>query len=157
MRAAREALKLSQARIAEENGYSVRTYQKNEGGLNEPGICLAAAFMRAGVNANWLLLEKGPMLLAELDEGDRVAQLTAERDALQARLAQVEGRLAKAQGSPINQPALRAIIAGTVEAQAPGAPADVIARLAVDYYCRAITDGMITADGIGEGSLKKAG
>lgn len=155
MRAAREALNLSQARLAEENGYSVRTYQKNEGGLNEPGICLAAAFMRAGINANWLLTGEGPMLLAELDEAAtwraRAEALQAERDVLAARLAQP-------QPVPLNEPAMRAIITGVLEGQrGRDVPSEHLARRAVDLYRKALDEGLITPTGVGDGNLKKAG
>lgn len=64
MKEAREALGLSQIAFNEKYGSgSVRTYQKNEGGLNEAGICLAESFVRAGINANWLLTGEGEMLL----------------------------------------------------------------------------------------------
>jgi hypothetical protein len=67
MKAAREALGLTQVAFHEQYGYgSVRSYQKNEAGTNEAGMCLAEAFVRAGINANWLLTGEGPMLLAEL-------------------------------------------------------------------------------------------
>jgi hypothetical protein len=67
MKAAREALGLTQTVFHEQYGYgSVRSYQKNEAGANEAGICLAASFIAAGINANWLLTGEGPMLLAEL-------------------------------------------------------------------------------------------
>lgn len=67
MKAAREAISLGQGEFAEQYGLNVRTFRKNEGGLNEAGICLASAFIRAGVNANWLLTGEGPMLLTDLN------------------------------------------------------------------------------------------
>lgn len=67
MKAAREAIGLTQADFSEQYGYgSVRSYQKHEAGANEAGIFLAESFIRAGINANWLLTGEGPMLLAEL-------------------------------------------------------------------------------------------
>ncbi len=66
MRFARESLGLSQAALAKQYGCSDRTYQKNESGLNEAGLCLIGLFIRAGINANWLLTGEGPMRLADL-------------------------------------------------------------------------------------------
>lgn len=61
---ARRHLGLSQEALSEQFGYgSARTYQKNEAGHNEPGILLAAAFVRFGINANWLVAGEGDMLL----------------------------------------------------------------------------------------------
>jgi len=83
MKAAREALGLTQAAFHEQYGYgSVRSYQKNEAGANEAGICLVAAFIAAGINANWLLTGEGPMLRAELR-----ASATAGFDLARFRLA----------------------------------------------------------------------
>lgn len=66
MRIAREKLGFSQVKIAELFGCSVRTYQKNETGLNEAGICIIDDFIRLGINANWLLTGEGEMLLVDL-------------------------------------------------------------------------------------------
>lgn len=126
MKAAREAVGLTQAMFHEQFGYgSVRTYQKNEAGSNEAGICLASSFVRAGINANWLLTGEGPMLLAEL------------RPATPA----------------INVPALSAIIRGLIEA---GAPAEKVGPTAWRYYQDAIDEGVITPEGIGEGGKAAA-
>jgi hypothetical protein len=66
MKAARDGLGLGQGEFSEQYGLNVRTFRKNETGLNEAGICLAGVFIRAGINANWLLTGEGPMLLADL-------------------------------------------------------------------------------------------
>jgi len=151
---ARERLEQTQKEMAARAGLPFPSYRDYELGKTIPGGEALLALMHAGLSPAWLLEARGPMLLAELDEAAtwraRAEALQAERDTLAARLEQ-------GQGAPINQPAMRAIIAGTVEAKAPGAPADQIARMAVDYYCRAISEGMITAEGIGDGNLKKAG
>lgn len=129
MRAAREALGLTQASFNEQFGYgSVRSYQKNEAGINEAGICLAAAFIRAGINANWLLTGDGPMLLADLAPKPAPAP-------------------------QINVSALSAIIRGLIEA---GAPADKVGPTAWRYYTDAIEQGLITPEGIGDGGKAAA-
>lgn len=71
IRAAREALGLSRpAFITKYGGVTLRTLENNEGGLNQAGVCLVAAFVRAGINANWLLTDEGPMLLSDLSSTD---------------------------------------------------------------------------------------
>lgn len=71
MKAAREALGLTQKVFCEQYGYKLRTLQKNEAGSNEAGICLAGAFIRAGINANWLLTGQGSMLLRDATPAER--------------------------------------------------------------------------------------
>lgn len=67
MKDAREVLGLSRPAFTHKfGGASVRTLENNEGGSNEAGICLMEAFVRAGINANWLLTGEGPMLLKDL-------------------------------------------------------------------------------------------
>ena len=80
-------------------------------------------FVRAGINANWLLTGEGPMLLADL----------APKPAPAPR---------------INVAALSAIIEGLIKA---GAPAAKVGPTALRYYQDSIDNGLITPDGIGEG------
>lgn len=79
MKAARRILALSQAEFCEQNGYLVRTYQKNEAGYNEAGITLGAAFVRAGINANWLMTGEGPMRIEDLAGAETPGALDRER------------------------------------------------------------------------------
>lgn len=114
------------------------------------------AFVRAGINANWLLTGEEPMLLSELDEA---AAWRAQAEALQARVEQLVSELSAARASAqgINAAAMRAIIVGTIEGQkAYDSPPDHIARLAVDFYEKAVAEGMITATGIGSGGEQAA-
>lgn len=76
MRIAREKLGLSQVKISELFGCSARTYQKNEAGLNEAGICITNDFIQLGVNANWLLTGEGEMLL--VDHQAKLARVSNE-------------------------------------------------------------------------------
>ena len=69
MKSAREALGLTQSKFCELYGYKLRTYQKNEAGESEPGILLATAFSKAGINAHWLLTGEGEMLLQPAKPG----------------------------------------------------------------------------------------
>lgn len=127
MRLAREALDLGQGVFAEQNGLNVRTYRKNETGLNEAGMCLVATFIRAGINANWLLTGEGPMLLADL--------------------------VAKPEPPRFNMRALAGILEGILQA---GAPPDKAVPAAFEFYQISIDRGLITADGIGSGREKAA-
>lgn len=132
MRLAREAIDIGQSAFAEQYGLNVRTYRKNETGLNEAGICLGSAFIRAGINANWILTGEGPMLLAEL--APPPAKPVAPR---------------------INIEALAAIIEGALKA-APDASMEQIAQHSVRFYVQCIEDGLITPDGVGQGKHNDA-
>lgn len=66
LKVARGALGLKQDEIAAQSGVSGRAYQGYEGGRSIPGGEAIEGFVRAGINANWLLTGEGPMLLAEL-------------------------------------------------------------------------------------------
>lgn len=130
MKQAREAIQLSQAKFSEQNGYKIRTYQKNEAGVSEAGVTLAAGFVRAGVNANWLLTGQGPMLLKDLQP--------------------------KPQPMKINIGALAATLDGATRGLPPGTSPRNIAEFAVKMYLDALEKGLITPDGIGEGSGEKS-
>jgi transcriptional regulator with XRE-family HTH domain len=66
LKEARGALGLKQDEMAEQSGVSGRAYQGYEGGRSVPGGEAIEGFVRAGINANWLLTGEGPMLLADL-------------------------------------------------------------------------------------------
>ncbi len=73
MKVAREALGLSRpAFTTKSGGITVRTLENNEGGANEAGAGLIAAFVLLGINANWLLTGEGPMFL---DPGHELGRL----------------------------------------------------------------------------------
>jgi hypothetical protein len=48
-------------------------------GYNEAGITLGAAFVRAGINANWLLTGEGPMRIEDLAGAETPGALDRER------------------------------------------------------------------------------
>ncbi len=131
MKAAREALNLTQARFCEQYGYKLRTYQKNEGGDSEAGICLAAAFVQAGINSNWILTGEGAMLLADSQSVREVPER-------------------------INTGALAALLRGAIAVVEGGMSVDRAAKMAADMYDQARVAGEITPTGIGEGSAGKA-
>lgn len=62
LKAWRESEKLSQREAAAHFGVPARTYQDYERDLKAPGAGAIQSFMRAGINANWLLAGEGPML-----------------------------------------------------------------------------------------------
>lgn len=146
MKEAREARSIGQAAFAEEYGLNVRTYRKNEGGLNEAGMCLISAFVSAGINANWLLTGEGPMLLAELDKQDRPYALAQwQQNQGQAVYKVMEppppfgGQCQPSVRPNINADAFAAILSGIMQAM-PGAPPDRIARLAVECYMKTLDE-----------------
>lgn len=72
-----EAIGLSQARLAELIGSkSARGIQENVAGKTAPGGNVLGGLVRAGISANWLLTETGPMLLqpAALKISEQVAE-----------------------------------------------------------------------------------
>lgn len=123
----RETCGIKQAEAPSKYGVPASSYQKYELGLSAPGAEAIEAFVRAGINANWLLTGEGPMLLADLTPKPSVPR--------------------------INVPALSAIIRGLIEA---GAPADKVGPTAWRYYTDAIEQGLITTEGIGDGGKAAA-
>lgn len=57
---------MGQKEFATHLGVSFRTYQKYEMGSVAPGAEAIEAFIRTGINANWLLTGHGPMLAKDL-------------------------------------------------------------------------------------------
>lgn len=132
LKAWRQQAGLSQKDAAAHFGVPSRTYQDYERDLKSPGAGSIEAFVRAGINANWLLTGEGPMLLAELAAPAKPAA-----------------------SSRINIDALAAIIEGALRV-AKNAPPSAIAAHSARVYGQCIEDGLITADGIGEGNLDAA-
>lgn len=94
------------------------------------------AFVRAGINANWLLTGEGPMLLADLAPKPVVA----------------------AQPAPprINVDALAHAYAVTLQTAPKGETLAQTARKAVAFYQYCFDQGLITEDGEGDGNLPAA-
>jgi len=120
MKAARDALGLTQEGLAAAVGGSKRGIQENEARNRVPGGEVVARMVDLGINANWLLAEEGPMLLADL--------------------------MAKPEPPKLNVPALTAILEGLLKA---GAPPDKAVAAAFEFYQINIDRGLITAEGIG--------
>jgi transcriptional regulator with XRE-family HTH domain len=165
LRSARAALEKTQEEVSAAAGIPLATYKKYEGDDRRPGAEAIEGFIRAGINANWLLTGDGPVLLEELqhqaheleEARARLDQAQAERDALQARVAEIEARLqaTRPEGLILNDAAMRGMIQGVVEAtRGRDVSAEYIARQAVEFYRRAIEEGLITATGVGEGGAK---
>ncbi len=121
MKAAREVLSLSRKGFCEKYGGRIRTLEKNEAGSNEAGVCLAGAFIRAGINANWLLTGEGPMLLKDLELVP--AKVVINADAL-------------------------GITLDAVRTAHPKASFSGIAKLAAKLYVMSVEEGVITDDDI---------
>lgn len=102
-------------------------YQEYETDQRAPDAEALTRFVEAGINANWLLCNEGPMLLRDL-----------------------------APKAPrINIEALAAIMEGALKAM-PSASMAQIAQHSVEFYARCIEDGLITPDGVGPGKHGEA-
>jgi len=62
---------LSQAAFSEKTGLLVTSYKKYEQNQREPGADAIGAFVRAGINANWLLSGEGKMLQSDKARTDQ--------------------------------------------------------------------------------------
>lgn len=94
MRAFRAHLNVSQERLGELIGGTKRGVQDNENGRNAPQSKMIAGLVGLGVNANWLLTGKGPMLLAELEAGAQAPASPLDVELLQLVLDKLEGKIA---------------------------------------------------------------
>ncbi len=129
LKAARAALGLDQKEMSALTGIPLDTYKKYEGGIRQPGSDAISGIARAGISANWLLIDEGPMLLKDL----------------QSKPAPMK----------INIPALAAILSGAIQGL-PEASTQDIADFAVTMYMDALERGLITPDGVGKGNLHAA-
>lgn len=92
IRAARNELGMTQNQLAAFAGAKSKSgLQDNEAGKNMPGGQMIGALVRAGINANWLLTEEGPMLL---DDFGAAAPTGLDPARLQLAIATVEEGLA---------------------------------------------------------------
>lgn len=57
-------------------GIPFSTYQKYEMSISKPGADAIEAFVKAGINANWLLTGIGPMLVADYSTPAAASELT---------------------------------------------------------------------------------
>lgn len=73
LRAAREALGLTQDGFAKAVGASKRGVQENEARNRVPGGSVVPLLVAMGINANWLLTGAGEMLLADVSYGTHEA------------------------------------------------------------------------------------
>lgn len=128
LKQARTKLGHTQKSFFEEFGMPVASLKNYEGAKQIPGGEAIALFSCAGINANWLLTGEGPMLLA-----DMVQQAP----------------------SGINVDALVHAIAAIFQVAPKGESVDSLARKAVAFYQYCESQGLITAEGQGEGVLKK--
>ncbi len=68
MRVARKHLGLSQTRMAESAGMSLRGYQSNERGESTPSAIILKVLADYGISPLWILRGKGEMLLGDTQE-----------------------------------------------------------------------------------------
>lgn len=146
---------MSQKDAAAHFGVPSRTYQDYERGLKAPGAGAVEAFVRAGINANWLLTGEGPMLLADLSTMARVNMLLAERDSLAEGLKQALEKSWAAQEPKINVDAMVQAIAAIFQVAPKGESVESLARKAVAFYQYCESQGLITPEGQGTGVLNK--
>lgn len=90
----RTQLGVSQERLGEMAGGTKRGIQENEGGRSAPQARVLAGLVELGLNANWLLTGKGPMLLAELEAGAQAPSSPLDVELLQLVLDKLEGKIA---------------------------------------------------------------
>jgi transcriptional regulator with XRE-family HTH domain len=64
----RNALGLTQKGMSSHIGMALPSFKDYEGGKTMPGGEAMQSFIRAGINANWLLTGEGPMLLKDLQK-----------------------------------------------------------------------------------------
>lgn len=127
MKAAREALGLTQDGLAQAVGGSKRGIQNNEALKSVPGGEVICGLVCLGINANWLLTGEGPMLLKDLAPEPKPAE--------------------------INAGALSAIIRGLASA---GVPPEKLGMAAIRAYQDAYDQRLITHTGIGDGGVENA-
>lgn len=133
MKTAREHFRLTQEELGKAVGASKRGIQENEARNRVPGADVVAGFVRLGINANWLLIGEGPMLLAEL-----ITPTTAP-------VVQ-----------KINVDALVQAFCVSVQTAPKSETLEQSARKAVAFYEYCLDRGMITPDGEGEGVRESA-
>ena len=159
IKAAREALGLTQEGLAKAVGGSKRGIQENEARNRVPGGDVVSGMIGLGINANWLLTGEGPMLMSELSTMARVDMLLAERNelavSLQKALEKAWAGAPAPQAPRINVDALEAIIEGLLRA-APNVPAAKLASVAANLYQDLIDKEMITPEGLGAGNQSDA-
>jgi len=95
LKAWRAATGLSQEAAALALSVPVSSYQRYELGTRGPSTDAMEAFVLAGINANWLLTGRGPMLLADLADATKRPD-TLDRERMILALESIERGLAKA-------------------------------------------------------------
>lgn len=131
MRAARDAVGLTQEGLAQAVGGSKPGIRDNEGGKNVPGGKVICGLINLGINANWLLTGEGPMLLKDLQE-------------------------VPAPAPRINIDALVQAFCVSVATAPKGETMEQSARKAVQFYLYCLDQGLITPEGLGTGIDGKA-
>jgi transcriptional regulator with XRE-family HTH domain len=110
LKAWRAATGLSQEAAALALSVPVSSYQRYELGTRGPSTDAMEAFVLAGINANWLLTGRGPMLLADLADATKRPD-TLDRERMILALESIERGLAKARAMVIPEKKVRLLLA----------------------------------------------
>ncbi|MDO8933319.1 MAG: helix-turn-helix transcriptional regulator [Rhodocyclaceae bacterium] len=94
LRAARDALRLTQRQVAERIRMPLPSYKDYEAGNRIPGGEALGLLILAGINANWLITGEGPMLMADLEVGDAPSQPPLDWKILGGVIEDIENRQA---------------------------------------------------------------
>ena len=139
MKAARGHLGLTQDGLAKVVGSSKRGIQENEALKSVPGGEVLAGFVRAGINANWLLTGEGPMLLSDL---------SATNVAIPAAPAYVAPK--------ISVIALEESLSAMLATAKPGETTAASVHKAVQFYLFMDERGLVTPEGLSQGEIDMA-
>lgn len=149
---ARAALEMTQKELCETIGMPLPSLRDYELCKRIPGGEAIAMFCCAGINANWLLLGEGPMLITDqqaMAPGDGVPadapgaphEMIYSRSTVSQPLVAHDAAVA---APAFNLDAFQAILIGILEA---GAPPKKAVGAAFEFYEMSIKRGLITVDG----------
>ena len=136
LKAWRGSKRLTQPEAATCLGIPFRTYQNYEGDVRPPKTDALRAFVRAGINANWLLTGEGPMLLSDLP---------ATNNASPAAPAYVAPK--------ISTIALEESLSAMLATAKPGETTAASVHKAVQFYLFMDERGLVTPEGLSQGDM----
>lgn len=112
LKEARRLLGLSQQVLAEKLGASKTGIQANEAGNSVPGGGVIAGLMGLGISANWLLMEEGPALLADIKGGSGPASAPIDTELLGLVIGRLEKEISTrgVRPSPVKKAELIALL-----------------------------------------------
>ena len=89
LKKAREAIGKSQKDLATALGIGLRSWQGYEDGSNVPGGSVLEGLVRLGFNANWILVEDGPMWLKD-QSAHQSSHGTIDREIMETTIRIIE-------------------------------------------------------------------